>query len=150
MTDENQVDKYNKSFEKLFLKERKNTRIFIVVSALLFILLIGSVALNFQNRNQATGQNQTSGLSEFFGQNRGGFQGQRSLTVISDFFNIDGTVDINQVNKIKENIPAEFQDRFFARISSQIDSALKEGDITSDQSKVLKTTFGISDDTNTK
>ena len=50
MTDNNQEDKNNKSFEKLYLKERKKSQLFVMVVVVLSILLVGSVVFNFQNQ----------------------------------------------------------------------------------------------------
>ena len=150
MTGNNQEDKNNKSFEKLYLKERKKSQLFLLVTVVLTILLIGSVAFNFQNQKQSPDQNssQSQSLSGTFGQNSGGFQGMRGSLEISEFFNEDGTVDTDQVNQVKDNIPDGFEDRFVSRISSQIDAAVDKGDITNDQSGKLKTAFGISNNTN--
>lgn len=150
MTDNNQEDKNNKSFEKLYLKERKKSQLFVMVVVVLSILLVGSVVFNFQNQKQSTEQdsNQVQDFPRSFGQNPGGFQGLRGVLGISGFLNEDGSVDTDQVSQIKDNLPDEFEDRFISRISSQIDNAVEDGEITSEQSEELKAAFGISDNTN--
>ena len=150
MTDSKQEDKNNKSFEKLYLKERKKSQTFVTVTMLLFILLVGSVVFNIQNKKQSIVQNLNQSQDSFgpFGRNPGGFQRPRGLQVVSDFFSEDGAVDTNQVSQVKDNLPDEFEDRFTSRISSQIDDAVKEGQITSDQGEELNAAFGISNSTN--
>lgn len=150
MTANNQDDKNNKSIEKLYLKERKKNQLFLLATIVLTILLVGSVGFNFQNKNRSTTQdsNQSQSLSGALGQNAGGFQGRRDSLEISEFFNSDGTVDTDQVNQVKTTVPDGFEDRLLSRISSQIDDALKKGDITAKQGAELKTAFGISGETN--
>lgn len=149
--DNKQEDKNNKSFEKLYLKERKKNQIFIMVAAVLSILLVGLVILNFQTKKQSTdqGPNQAQDFPGSFGQNTGGFQGQRGLQEIDGFFNDDGTVDTDQVSQLKKNLPTGFESRFLTRVSSQIDSAVDGNDITSEQGEKLKEAFGVPNDTNT-
>ena len=150
MTDNNQEDKNNKSFEKLYLKERKKSQLFVMVVVVLSILLVGSVVFNFQNQKQPTEQdsNQIQGFPRSFGQNSGGFQGSRGILEISGFLNEDGSVDTDQISQIKDNLPDGFEDRFISRVSSQIDNAVKEGEITSEQGEELKAAFGTFGATN--
>ena len=149
MTANNQDDKNNKSIEKLYLKERKKNQLFLLTTVVLTILLIGSVGFNFQNKNQSTTQdsNQSQSLSGTLGQNFGGFQDRRGSLEISEFFKNDGTVDTNQVNQVQNTIPSGFEDRLLSRVSTQIDDAVKKGDITAKQGEELKTAFGISSET---
>ena len=150
MKDNKQEDKHSKAFEKLYLKERKKSQLFIMVTIVLSILLIGSVVLNLQNQKLSLAQNsnQSQGLSGPFSQNSGRFQGSGSLQRISGFFKEDGTVDTSEVNQITDNLPEGFEDRFASRILSQINNAVKEGQITSEQGEDLKAAFGISSDKN--
>ena len=151
MVNSSQENKNNESFEKLYLKERKKNHLFVVVAAVLSIFLVGLVIFNLQTQKLSTEQvpNQAQDFPGSFGQNPGGFQGQRGLQEIDRFFNEDGTVDTDQVDQLKENLPSGIEGRFLPRVSSQIDSAVDGNDITFEQGEELKEAFGVPSDTNT-
>lgn len=135
------------SFEKLYLKERKKSRIFMATAIILALLLVGSVVYNFQNWQRISDQptNTTQNFSMPFGQDRGGFQ---RLADIKSFFKSDGSVDTAKVDELKSSLPSGFEDRFLDRFSTLIDTSMNDGEITQSQGSELKRAFGIEEGNN--
>lgn len=136
------------SFEKLYLAERQKSKIFLGSTVLVTILLLitGYLYLQKPTNTTSTAPATQNGMSNFPG--GGSFNGPSGLmgTEIKGFFKNDGSVDENKVSQLTENVPSEFKDRLLDRFDQQIDEAVSNSEITSDQGSALKKSMGIKTD----
>lgn len=133
------------SFEELFLKERKKTKNLTLAASVCALLFVSTLIWHFQSPRPSTPTNIPQiGSGNFRGQDGGPPGGGAFLGGdIKSFIKDDGSVDIERVSEILDNAPDEFQDRIVSRMEQQINQALSDGEITSDQAQKLKTAFGI-------
>ncbi len=142
------------SFQTLYLKEKKKARIFLISTAIALVAFLATgvgliTQLNDspQSRPSAlgpSGQDGQGGQGQFPGGNGGpGNGGPGMMLDISGFFSSDGSVDSDKVDELTENIPDDFKDQLFEDLSTRIDNAVSDGDITSDQGDALKSALGI-------
>lgn len=142
--------KASDAFEKLYAKEKHKSRALIIISAVLAVLLVGSVTYNFYAlRRPATMPGQLgAGSPPQFGNGGGRFgMGMRGADIKS-FFKSDGSVDTDRVKQLLDRLPEEAKSQFQDRINQRIDAAVSSGEITSDQANALKSAFGNSGSAN--
>jgi hypothetical protein len=135
------------SFEHLYLKERKKSRLFMATTGVAIVLTLGSMAYASNKKTEVPEQvgsfSENSQMTPFGGEGPGGGGAMRMQMDITEFLNDDGSVDTAQINEMLDNIPEDFRDRMLGRMETQIDEAVDNGDITSDQATALKSAFGI-------
>lgn len=130
------------SIEQQYLKERKKSQILTITNAVTVIVLAFAIVWGFQNSaNINRGQMPGSGMPELNGGTPPG--GPMGMNNVEDFFNDDGSVDTDQVDEVKGNLPEGFEDQFLSRMDDQIDQAVENEDITSDQATELRNEFEI-------
>lgn len=142
------------SFEHLYVKERKKTRIFMATTGMAVVLALGSLVYagnkKADNPTGAPGLGSNSGQTAPFGGQGGGPGGDGGMRMqmdITNFLNDDGNVDTEQINEMLDRIPDDFREDMLDRMEAQIDEATQDGDITSDQATALKQAFGITGET---
>ena len=133
------------SFEELFLKERKKTKNLSLAASICALLFVGTLIWHFQSPQPSAPTNIPQIGSENFRSQDGTPPGGGVFLGgdVKSFLNDDGSVDTDRVSEILNNAPDEFQDRIVTRMETQIDQALSDGEITSDQAQKLKVAFGI-------
>jgi len=118
------------SLEELYIKERKKSQIFMSATAVLAILLVGSV-LYFQT-NDSTTQVATVGSPEYVEGSRqgGGF-------VVADYFYANGDLNKTALNERLSFMPQERRDQFASRMLDSVERAVDDGEITRYQAAEL-------------
>lgn len=124
------------SLQSLYLKERRRSQIFMGVSAVLAVLVVASLGLYINERNQAPATTASSSQSGVPGSGSG--MGSSDIT---RFFESDGSVDNTAVNEQLSRMPAQFQSTFLGRMEQQIADAVKAGTITEEQADELWDAF---------
>jgi hypothetical protein len=126
------------TFEQLYLKERKKATIFMVAAIALAVLSAGLLVHTFSNGTKNTvGADGTMRLGDGNGAPMMQFD-------IKSFFKEDGGVDQDKVDEMKSRIP-EDSSRLSDFIGPGIDTAVEDGEITSEQAAALKTALGITE-----
>lgn len=118
-------------YEKRYFKQRKRTRLAIALVIILGVLLISGFFYIVSKDSQA--RKSPSGTA---------MQISKNVTV-SKFFDANGNVDEEKVDRIKNRVPANYRPQMPAYITSKIDAAVSSGEITSAQGAALKQAFGV-------
>lgn len=131
------------TFEELYLKKRKKRLVFMSVGAVLAILLIGLFVVNLAGKH-GPGSKLSSSSNESSPHSGTGpaKQGVDDLNM-KDFFNSDGSVNTDEVNALLQRVPSQFRSHLPGRIEPQIDAAVANSEITSQQAVELKKALGI-------
>jgi hypothetical protein len=137
-----------------YTKQRKQTRIFLTTTIISVIAFVATLTLYITNPKTETktattqqvgpGGNFGNGEAPDFENGGPGSQGGPGrMQDISSFFSDDGSLDTDAVEQLTENVPDDFKDRMLENFSTQIDSAIEDGDITQTQGDALKAALGI-------
>lgn len=122
------------AYEHTYIKQRKRKRALIWVLVVVIALMIGGF---IAYENLGPHHRHHGGT---FGANASSLSNRFNVT---RYFNSDGSVNTQRVNKVLSKIPSQDQSQALTAISSKIDTAVSNGQITSAQGSTLKQSFGI-------
>ena len=126
------MDKDKQSIEDLYLKERKKSKILLVVSIVLAIALAGTGYYALQKKAGVPFGGGSGGGMMF--RNSGGQQGGMNL---SRFFNSDKSLNQSAVDTFLSQVPDNFKSQLVDRFSQRISNAASNGQITQAQADAL-------------
>ena len=137
-----------------YTKQRKKTRLFMATTLIAVIAFGATLGVYLTNpKTEKAKVETTQGPNGEFRFRDGngtppegipeGGPGGGMMRDITSFFNEDKTVDTEAVEQLTENVPDDFKDRILENLSTQIEKAVTDGDITSDQAAALKSALGI-------
>jgi len=124
-------DKTTLSVEELYIKEKKKSQTFMIISAVLTVMLIGLFLVHSGNNTTTAGvSNASPGNAVGAGRFGGGI-------IITDYFYTDGSLDKDAVNERLQTIPASSQSMFIERFSGRIQASADAGEISQNQANAL-------------
>lgn len=118
-------------FEPLYLRERQKSKYLLTSTIILSILFLGALVIN-PAAESATQVGRGQG---------GGGMGRQGMS-ITTFFNEDGSLNQDQVDRVN-SVPAERKEAFAGQLGTQIAGAVSDGTITTDQATALKKALGL-------
>lgn len=134
------------NYEQRYRKQKKITSVLLVTTVLFAVVSVGSVAWGLnQSKAETTTANTTNNpFGEQGGPSGGNFGGQggpggggMTRFNVSQFFNSDGSVNIEQVQSFFSRLPSGAGTDFLSRFQESITQAVSDGDITQAQADAL-------------
>jgi len=142
------INRGTSPYEKMYLKERKKSTIFLITTVIFALLFAGSMIVHFGG----TTTGNTNGAPSFGSSNSstgggmgmgGGQQDQsqsgKSETKVTSYLNSDGSVNTTKVASALTSAETRAKEM----IKKQIEQATSNGDITSSQETALEKAFGF-------
>ncbi len=138
------------SYKSLYLKEKKKSSIFLILTVVFTILFFGSLAwgLTEAKDNKHPEFRRNNIMSEKFEQRMGPGMGDyndiqqndrnRFKMKLERFINSDGTVNTNEVKDFLSNLPDQAKNHFREEINDNLERAVKDGKISQDQANSIK------------
>jgi hypothetical protein len=132
------------SYKSLYLKEKKKSSIFLILSIVLTILFFGTLAWAVVEANndgkKGIRNGQGNGMfDDQAGPNDQNGRGRGMMMNFKNFLNSDGSVNTEEVKSFVSRMPSGTgSSNFQTRINQEIDQAVKNGTITQDQATAIK------------
>jgi hypothetical protein len=132
----------NQTIEKMYLKEKKKSTIFLLSTVVMTVLFVGSIFIKIPkvDDTNTTPPTNTFGNPDTevrgFGQPTEGRMFGGAMMDIESLFNDDGSVNTDAVNDIEDRLPSGMGASF---LEARIDQEIEDGNITQAQADALKT-----------
>lgn len=120
------------TIEELYIKEKNKAKIFMISTAVLGVLLVGSLLVIVND----TGADEHQPAASTLMQGQGGGAGGGRVTVTS-LFDSDGSLNATAVNDMVAAVPPETQSRFLERFGDRVQYSVTSGEITQAQADAL-------------
>ena len=140
-----------RTFEELYLEQRKKSQMLLVAVVVLAIATAGSLAWGFSKSGGTSRPDMANGGFSQGMNGQGGPGGMRGMMDIKSFFKDDGSVDTEKVKEITSRMPSGGKNSGFNivdRFKEQTTQAVTDGDITQDQADSLIKAFESESTTN--